>query len=83
MKRDEDTAYRGSNIDEDRDSDIANTDKELEDESLKSSKQKETAYAVSILLSVQFEHPFSLPFQENSQLSHPSLLLVLIHVLNL
>ena len=35
MKRGKDTAYRGS--------DIANTDKELEDESLKSSKQKETA----------------------------------------
>lgn len=37
MKRDEDTAYRGSNIDEDRGSDITDTDKELEDESLKSS----------------------------------------------
>ena len=50
MKRDADTADRGSDIDEDRGSDkedrgsdIANTDKELEDESLKSSKQKETA----------------------------------------
>lgn len=37
MKRDEDIADRGSDIDEDRGSDIANTDKELEDESLKSS----------------------------------------------
>ena len=45
MKRGKDTAYRGSDIDEDRGSDITDTDeyKELKDESLKSSKQKETA----------------------------------------
>lgn len=37
MKRDEDTADIDANIDEDSGSDITDADKELEDESLKSS----------------------------------------------
>ena len=84
MKRGKDTADRGSNIDAYSGSDTDEY-KKLEDESLKSSFyiiKKETAYAVSILLIFQFEHPFSLPFPENLQLNRPSLLLELIHVLN-